>query len=113
MTPAGTSNELDVQNEWEENTHTHTHTIVCAALRLHGPNAASPASKCDTRESSAMQGGFVGGCALINIPSKTVKVMQYEEGIPVGHVVSWICLHVARMSWLQRRAVGYNNIITT
>ena len=22
MTPAGTSNELDVQNEWEENTHT-------------------------------------------------------------------------------------------
>ena len=24
MTPAGTSSELDVQNEWEENTHTHT-----------------------------------------------------------------------------------------
>ena len=23
MTPAGTSNELDVQNEWEENTHTN------------------------------------------------------------------------------------------
>ena len=23
MTPAGTSNELDFQNEWEENTHTH------------------------------------------------------------------------------------------
>ena len=27
MTPAGTSNELDVQNEWEENTHTQT--LVC------------------------------------------------------------------------------------
>ena len=27
MTPAGTSNELDVQNEWEEkNTHTHLYT---------------------------------------------------------------------------------------
>ena len=25
VTPAGTSNELDVQNEWEANTHTHTH----------------------------------------------------------------------------------------
>ena len=25
--PAGTSNELDVQNKWEENTHTHTHTL--------------------------------------------------------------------------------------
>ena len=24
MTPAGTSNELDIQNEWEES-HTHTH----------------------------------------------------------------------------------------
>ena len=24
VTPAGTSNELDIQNEWEENTHTHT-----------------------------------------------------------------------------------------
>ena len=24
VTPAGTSNELDVQNEWEENTYTHT-----------------------------------------------------------------------------------------
>ena len=24
MTPAGTSNELDNQNGWEENTHTHT-----------------------------------------------------------------------------------------
>ena len=28
MTPAGTSNELDVQNKWEENTHTHTLLIV-------------------------------------------------------------------------------------
>ena len=27
MTPAGTSNELDVQNEWEENTHTHTSSL--------------------------------------------------------------------------------------
>ena len=26
MTPAGTSNELDVQNGWEENTHTHCGT---------------------------------------------------------------------------------------
>ena len=25
---AGTSNELDVQNEWEENTLTHTHRII-------------------------------------------------------------------------------------
>ena len=25
VTPVGTSNELDVQNKWEENTLTHTH----------------------------------------------------------------------------------------
>ena len=34
MTPVGTSNELDVQNEWEENTHTHTHTIKKVSIRL-------------------------------------------------------------------------------
>ena len=28
VTLAGTSNEPDVQNEWEENTHTHTHYTV-------------------------------------------------------------------------------------
>ena len=40
MTPAGTSNELDVQNEWEENTHTrcsstHTTTFVCSVLYVN------------------------------------------------------------------------------
>ena len=28
MTPADASNELDVQNEWEENTHKHTNTLL-------------------------------------------------------------------------------------
>ena len=32
MTPAGTSNELDVQNGWEENTHTHSATAVVGKL---------------------------------------------------------------------------------
>ena len=35
VTPAGTSNELDVQNEWEENTHTHIILIVS----LKGPTS--------------------------------------------------------------------------
>ena len=30
MTPAGTFNELDVQNEWEENTHTG-----CSYLKIY------------------------------------------------------------------------------
>ena len=34
MTPAGTSNELDVQNGWEENTHTHT-SLPSSRLRIH------------------------------------------------------------------------------
>ena len=38
-TPAGTSNELDVQNIWEENPHTkihtHTHGYVCVFIKLH------------------------------------------------------------------------------
>ena len=36
MTPAGTSNELDVQNGWEENTHTHR---VQMAKRSQAPSA--------------------------------------------------------------------------
>ena len=32
MTPAGTSNELDVQNEWRENTHTHTSLGIGSGL---------------------------------------------------------------------------------
>ena len=35
MTPAGASNELDVQNEWEENTHTHTHIAVGLSQEFH------------------------------------------------------------------------------
>ena len=32
VTPAGTSNELDVQNGWEENTHTHRDTRNCSPI---------------------------------------------------------------------------------
>ena len=34
VTPAGTSNELDVQNGWEENTQTHTYILVHTYMRL-------------------------------------------------------------------------------
>ena len=36
MTPAGTSNGLDVQNGWEENTHTHS-TLI--AMQGHQKNS--------------------------------------------------------------------------
>ena len=32
MTPAGTSNELDVQNKWEENTK-HKHRVTAGGVR--------------------------------------------------------------------------------
>ena len=38
MTPAGTSNELDVQNEWEENTHIRIkplHDIIAMYVQGH------------------------------------------------------------------------------
>ena len=38
MIPAGTSNELDVQNEWEENTHTHTQCEWHRMTRMTGPD---------------------------------------------------------------------------
>ena len=39
VTPAGTSNELDVQNGWEENTeNTHTHTYIQEKRRKSARN---------------------------------------------------------------------------
>ena len=37
MTPAGTSNELDVQNGWEENTHTHTQSMFVELFLVFYP----------------------------------------------------------------------------
>ena len=36
MTPVGTSNELDAQNKWEENTHTHT-WLTCLKKNQNAP----------------------------------------------------------------------------
>ena len=40
MTPAGTSNELDVQNEWEENIHTliSSTLLYSSIIRLYPQN---------------------------------------------------------------------------
>ena len=40
MTPAGTSNELDVQNGWEENTHTHIMQEADLARGIRGTHEA-------------------------------------------------------------------------
>ena len=42
MTPAGTSNELDVQNEWEENT---THTPQVSRVDIYGGWGAFPTTE--------------------------------------------------------------------
>ena len=53
MTPAGTSNELDVQNEWEENTHTHnTEKTVWQLDRRRARGVLNPCA----RESKARSG---------------------------------------------------------
>ena len=38
------SNELDVQNEWEQNTHTHTHTLTTTTC-CYTTSAVSPTRK--------------------------------------------------------------------
>ena len=75
MTPAGTSNEFDVQNGWEENTHTHTHiavqqyiqyTMVCSHV---GSNSVLFAESGDTtslfanKEGSSLERRMEGGIA--------------------------------------------------
>ena len=43
MTPAGTSNELDVQNGWEENTHTQQYALVDYYCCFHLTSGTSKA----------------------------------------------------------------------
>ena len=69
VTPAGTSNELDVQNEWEENTHTHTHKlqgrscggklVPCALLVEAAPECSKLPAGVDLRISRGERHGFV------------------------------------------------------
>ena len=59
MTPAGTSNELDVQNGWEENTHTHTHCKLHhfqTSRRDDGPCPA-PSNRARLGQDDGTQGG--------------------------------------------------------
>ena len=74
MTPAGTSNELDVRNEWEESTHTNIavqqynmqYTMVCSDV---GSNSVLFAESGDTtsrfanKEESSSERRMEGGIA--------------------------------------------------
>ena len=60
--PAGTSNELDVQNKWEENTYTTNNMgqVLCAFLPPPSPPPTIGAvDMCDT--GSSIRGGEAGG----------------------------------------------------
>ena len=78
MTPAGTSNELDVQNEWEENTHTHTSTASLFAARhqdahsegiISGENEGDPQLR-DKHNNRAMDGSSIPAGVVSNFDEK-------------------------------------------
>ena len=56
MTPAGTSNELDVQDEWEENTHTHTQQQKMSQRQSTTPVAPSEKALEAARDLFLVQG---------------------------------------------------------
>ena len=55
MTPAGTSNELDVQNEWEENTHTHSEGLLLSIMMRPDYNTVKKSSKYDIDYMAALE----------------------------------------------------------
>ena len=69
MTPAGTSNELDVQNEWEKNTHKYNNsepcTNVCVCVFSSHPFWTS--SSLDVPAGVTQEEGHTG--FLIHLPS--------------------------------------------
>ena len=72
MTPAGTSNELDVQNGWEENTHTHTGILF----------------QCKQRD-VVVAAGVVNGCLLF-IRS---RVQDQVPGLQILIQGKWVDVH--------------------
>ena len=67
MTPAGTSNELDVQDEWEE---THTHTVSLIPPRE---------DQCEWHRMTRMTGpDCVVMCNLINTHTHTLINHVYQ-----------------------------------
>ena len=42
VSPAGTSNELDVQNEWEENTHDTVHVVLFYRANMNDEEEKNP-----------------------------------------------------------------------
>ena len=93
VTPAGTSNELGVQNKWEENTHTHTHThfkrrgiSICCADKV--PRRGLHSIR-DTTET--WRGG--GGCG--------VKFLEISSNLflelPALEMFRWGCSDPSRI----------------
>ena len=79
MTPAGTSNELDVQNEWEEHT-THTHYLL---VLCYMPNPSRETKFSGTNERG--QGNIHFSCSADHV--------QDWQPYPVDPCSCYMCDH--------------------
>ena len=70
--PAGTSNELDVQNEWKEITHTHTHTKTY-------PLATQPDREIELSQTNRGVGGVCVG-VVPRVQSKLSRALHAHLG---------------------------------
>ena len=89
MTPAGTSNELDVQNEWEEKTHT------CIYSRHQGRWTYQPGSHRRKVAQDFYSPSFCGACLnfsreknpVIPFPRRPSSRILYTNGLIVLHLL--------------------------
>ena len=97
VTPAGTSNELDVQNEWEKNT-THTRMYVCMyghnlLLVLYNSRVWINRVKCCQ---SCWWSAEQGKCNFL-CPRSPLRIWSQETGFAVPS------LSLPRRLWISRR----------
>ena len=109
MTPAGTSNKLDVQNGWEENTHTQRHeqdAICNTSLSFLQKNASSMFGRIIKL---FLKRPYVWDLSH-NIGGKpTVTLYTYHVGTP-KHTVCCVCVfssHSLDIKFVGRTSRGY------
>ena len=117
MTPAGTSNELDVQNGWEENTHTTHYFITYNSTdsnikkhikRLHGVRYFQPHHHHTAQQRRRVSMGISIYLSHIHLTTKSAsRAKEYEaELLPFMYIFS-------QFFHLYNIRASYTNLVPT
>ena len=89
MTPAGTSNELDAQNEWEENTTHKVLHCVCVCVCVFSSHSFWTSSSLDVPAGVTQEEGHTG--LLIHLLSAVRALSVTFRKQAISDKLKWAC----------------------